>query len=233
MSVVYISPSLQSWNTGVGDYGTEKDRMRLIANSVVQLLQYNHLEVYTSRQDMSLSEAVDDSNHRGTQLHVAIHSNAGNGQARGCEVFYKSESGRQAAQLVYDLLCAITPVSDRGVKHTDSLYELNKTKAVTILIETAFHDNPDDAYWIMNHVLDIAEAIAKGVCGYFGIEFKNPKEEVRRYLETMDVLQLQKTLNAWKVTDSDGNSLKEDGIMGKKTQSALAKAKELLNFILK
>ena len=78
---------------------------------------------------------------------------------------------------LYKYIESLTPSSDRGVKHTDSLYEVNKTTAVAALIEVAFHDNRADANFIINNIYVIGEAIAKGVCDYFNVQFKKPQSQ--------------------------------------------------------
>lgn len=173
MTKVYVSPSLQEHNIGAGDYGTEEYRMNQIADVVVPLLQYNNFTVYRNKPEMSLSQVVSESNSKHVDIHVAIHSNAGGG--RGAEVYYTSNNGKILASDLYKYIEPLTPTSDRGVKHTDSLYELNETVAVAALIEVAFHDNRDDANFIINNIDAIGEAIAKGVCDYFNVQFKKPE----------------------------------------------------------
>jgi N-acetylmuramoyl-L-alanine amidase len=70
----------------------------------------------------------------------------------------------------------ITPANDRGVKQGNWLYEIKHTKAPAALVEVSFHDNPEDAAWIKASCDAIAEAIAKGVCKYFGVAFKKPAQ---------------------------------------------------------
>jgi N-acetylmuramoyl-L-alanine amidase len=176
MHGVYISPSTQEHNIGARNYGTEEKQMNLIGDTVVQLLQYNHFEVYRNKPTMTLQEAVSDSNSKNVDIHFAIHSNAGGGKARGGEVFYTSDRGQKLAAAVYKYLEPLTPTADRGVKKHEKLYELNKTEAVAALAEVAFHDNADDAYFIMTHIQELGEAIAHGICDYFGVEFKKPEQ---------------------------------------------------------
>lgn len=173
MSKVYVSPSTQEHNIGAAKYGTEEYRMNQIADVVVPLLQYNNFTVYRNNPQMSLRQVVNDSNSKHVDIHVAIHSNAGGG--RGAEAFYTSSNGKILADDLYKYIAPLTPTSDRGVKFTNSLYELNRTTAVAALTEVAFHDNRDDANFIINNIYEIGEAIAKGVCDYFNVAFKKPQ----------------------------------------------------------
>lgn len=188
---MYISPSVQENNIGAGSYGTEEKMMQLIGDIVVQLLQYNHQEVYRNKASMTLAQAVADSNSKNVDIHFAIHSNAGGGKARGSEIFYLSEKGKKLALAVYKYIEPLTPTSDRGVKKHEHLYELNKTDAVAALIEVAFHDNPEDAAFIMNNIQQIGEGIAHGICDYFGVEFKLPQPPKVESGETEKLYRVQ------------------------------------------
>ena len=41
--------------------------------------------------------------------------------------------------------------------------------------QAAFHDHPEQAQWIIDHVVDIGEAICKGICDYYGVEYVAPE----------------------------------------------------------
>lgn len=169
---VFLSPSTQEHNVGAGDYKTEEYRMNQICDVVTNLLRYNNVTVYRNNPTKSLSQAVLESNLFNPDCHIAIHSNAGG--ARGCEVFYTSEKGKTLADKLYKELEPLTPTADRGIKHTDSLYEVVNTKAVAALIEVDFHDNPDGASFIIGNIEPIGISIARGVCNYLGVKFTLP-----------------------------------------------------------
>lgn len=175
--VVYLSPSTQDRNIGVGAYGTEEKRMNQVADVVESLLKHNGLIVYRNKPEWSLLQVVKHSNAQKPNVHVAIHSNAGGGE--GCEVFaYKAKSdGEVLAKSIYKELEPLTPSKDRGVKFNPKLYELRGTKAAAVLIEVAFHDNREDALWIIKNIKSIGKAIAKGIVKYFGLAFSDSQGE--------------------------------------------------------
>ena len=186
---VYISPSTQEKNIGVGNYGTEEKRMNEIADIVCPLLEYNGFAVKRNRPEMTLSQIIADSDAWKPDIHVAIHSNAvggsGAGQARGCEVYGYLIDGRvtnsqRLSEAIYKEVSAITPTSDRGVKNGVplNLAEIVTVKATSCIVEVAFHDNMEDAIWIMNNIPRIGEAIVKGICNYFGVSFRKPSDTV-------------------------------------------------------
>jgi len=168
---IYLSPSLQEKNIGVEGYGTEEKRMNELADYVQQFLVNYGYEIFRNIPSMTLEEVVAESNRVKPNLHLALHSNAFNGKARGCEIFcYSKESkGYKIAQEVYKYLEPLTPTADRGIK-TNTLYETYTTTAPAILIEIAFHDNKDDALFIMNNMKAIALSIVNGINDYFGVD---------------------------------------------------------------
>ncbi|MCH5248713.1 MAG: N-acetylmuramoyl-L-alanine amidase [Lachnospiraceae bacterium] len=44
--------------------------------------------------------------------------------------------------------------------------ELNGVTATATLLEVAFHDNAEDAKWIVDKMDQIADAIVTGICEY-------------------------------------------------------------------
>ena len=46
-----------------------------------------------------------------------------------------------------------------------------------VLIETAYHDNPEDAQWIRDHVDEIARSLSRSVAVYLGVPFIEPGRE--------------------------------------------------------
>ena len=173
MVKVYISPSSQEDNRGVGNYGTEEVRMNQIADVVERELRRVGITTLRNNPSMNITQMVTASNNFGADVHLAIHSNAGGGT--GAEAYYYtgSASSQKLAQAVYNNLAPMTPTGDRGVKATTQLYEVWATNAVATLVEIAFHDNATDASFIVNNIQAIGIAIAKGVCSYFGIAFGN------------------------------------------------------------
>ena len=198
---VYLSPSLQEHNVGVCGYGTEEAMMNRVADVTQRVLEANGVVCYRNRTDWTLEQVIKDSNAKRPDLHFAIHSNAGGG--RGCEIYAYAPggNGEKAARAIYAEIEPLTPSTDRGVKFNPKLYELNATTAPAVLVEIAFHDNAEDAAWIMGNVELIGTALAKGVLKHLGIEYKEEKkntdnnEEITR-LTNEAIAILQKVLSA-------------------------------------
>ena len=171
--VIFLSPSAQEYNIGYGDYGSEEYRMNRIADIVEKMLREQGYTVYRNNPNEKLSDAVRRSNEVNPDIHVALHSNAsGEGfSAQGPEIFANRPNtpGDRLANLIYNEIMQIypDPTKGRGVLHTSSLYEIIRTNAPAVLLEVAFHDNPEDAQWIINNEEQIAQAIVSGINSYF------------------------------------------------------------------
>lgn len=191
---VYLSPSIQEGNIGYGDYGTEEKRMNEVCDVTQKHLFRHGLTVFRNRPDMTLKQVVADSNAKDPTIHFAIHSNAFNGKVRGSEIYCHrfGGEGERLARLVYDELESITPTKGRGIKEGKDhfgpgkpLYELSATVAPAALIEVAFHDQPDDAKWILENIEPIGIAIAKGILKYFDIEWIDDRSELEKAVDIL------------------------------------------------
>lgn len=172
---IYVSPSVQDWNKGVGSYGTEEKRMNQLADLVIPLLRINGFnQVYRNRPDMSLEQIVKDSNSKidSNDLHVALHTNAGGG--KGTEIFYYSgsEKGKALAINIYNEVAKVTPNPDRGIKTGDGFREINGTKGIAVILETVFHDNQEESDWMIRNMEYVAKAVVRGICKYANKPFK-------------------------------------------------------------
>lgn len=198
---IYLSPSTQENNVGVNAYGTEEQRMNQETDILVtQLRGYGHT-IKRNLPTMTLTQVVEDSNSFNPDLHVAIHSNANDGKSRGCLVFCHrfNSIGEKYARAIYKYLSAITPSSDLGVIEGVNYFGVNKplyetawTNAPAVLIEIAFHDNPDDENWIINNMSAIATAITNGINEVAGImPIDNFKEKYEAIVTAIkDVIKL-------------------------------------------
>ena len=85
--------------------------------------------------------------------------------------------GYKASKAIMATLKPITPGSSDSINARNNLYEINKANAPVAYIEVAFHDNEVEAKWIIENTVEIAEAICKGVCNYYGEQYVPAVEE--------------------------------------------------------
>lgn len=181
MPKVYLSPSLQEYNAYVNG-GTEEEIANLIADAMEPYLLASNVSVGRNSPEMSLGEAIAQSNDGDYDLHFAIHSNAAppslSGQLSGTDAyyFYNSPYGEEAANFVVNNMKQIAPNPDKvEAVPTATLRELRRTNVPSVLVEVGYHDNPEEATWIKQNINPIAKALAKSITDYFGIPFNTPQ----------------------------------------------------------
>ena len=134
--------------------------------------------------DVPLSVRAKRANHANSDLHISVHANAyGNSWngANGIETFVctmKDKKTFSAAKAIQKEMIQATGLHDRGVKENPTLYILNRTKMPAVLVECGFMTNKKEAELLRSdsYRRTIAEAICKGVCSYFGQNYKQPKQ---------------------------------------------------------
>lgn len=207
---VFISPSDQVKNTYAGGGTTEAIQCGKIGVATKAALERCGFEVMLL-QYATMAEKCAASDAFGAELHMPIHSNGFDGKVSGTRIFYHSDGGEghKAAKAILATLGPVTPGSPDMVQAYPALYEIRVPKAPTAYIEADFHDVQEVADWIVDHTQDIAEAICKGVCDYFGVEYiaeEEQKEAPIRMLEFEELLRLHEKA----LEDNDAGAWSEE-----------------------
>lgn len=181
MENIYLSPSSQPANTYAVGNTNEQEQCRKIAAALDKELDRCG---FNSKAGLSGSmyTRVAESNQFGAGLHMPIHTNGFDGKVAGLRIMIMKMGGEaeQIAKAIMAELAPITPGTSDGISVQPGLYEIKATKAICVYIEVGFHDNPEEAKWIIEHTQDIAVAIAKGVCNHYGVKYvAEKKEEVK------------------------------------------------------
>lgn len=179
---IYISPSSQTENRYAYGGTNEAAQCRKIATATVEALKRCGFEAMTNITT-DMYGHVKESNAWNADLHIPIHTNAHNGKTAGTRLFYydtKSE-GYKVCKAIMATLSPITPGTSDNITPYPGLYEVKNAKAPVSYIEVAFHDNVEEAKWIIEHIENIAEAICKGICNHYGVKYiekEAPKKNV-------------------------------------------------------
>ena len=177
MPIIYLSPSLQPYNQYAGG-GNEQEYMNLVADAMEPYLRTNGIRYRRNTPGTKVGQAIRESNSGYYDLHLALHSNAAppsmSGKLQGTDVYYypHSAQGKRAADIIAKGFQQIYPEPSlvKAVP-TTTLAEITKTNAPAVLVETAYHDNPEDAEWIRTHIDQIAANLVQSLTTYFGIPF--------------------------------------------------------------
>lgn len=177
MYKIYLSPSSQPANTYAAGDTNEQTQCRRIALAAVTALERCGFAVKTNVRDgKTMYDRVRESNEWDADLHLPIHTNAFNGKLKGTRMFCSSLSseGGKACKAILKALAPVVPGESDNVQVAD-FYEITASSAPCAYCEAAFHDNEEQAAWIIGHTNDIAEGICKGVCDYFGVPYVGEK----------------------------------------------------------
>lgn len=180
MASVFLSPSTQEYNPYVTG-NNEEYYANLIADAMEPYLRASGITYGRNDPSGTVSTSIGLSNAGNYDLHLAIHSNAAPenlaGMIRGSDVYYyrNSAKGKRAAEIFANNLELIYPIPSLvAAVPTTTLVELRRTRAVAILVEVAYHDNIEDANWIINNIELIAQNLALSVADYLGVPFVEP-----------------------------------------------------------
>ncbi len=172
---IYISPSNQSGNLYATGNTNEKEQCHKIAKVCVTYLKKAGFNVKCTYND-DMYQRVRESNSFGADMHVAIHTNATakHNVTGGTQILLYSVSGerKKAGESVFEYLAPLTPgkSAERLIAKPD-FYECNSTNALAVYCECEFHDTKIGSDFIIKNTTAIGEAIAKGICRYYGVAF--------------------------------------------------------------
>ena len=191
MAKVYLSPSNQTDNCYAYGNTNEAVQCGKIADSCRIALERSGVTVQVGHMP-SMQDKCKESNAFGADLHVPIHTNAFNGTVTGTRMFCLNSSGEgmKACEAIFAWLAPITPGTSENIQVDASLYEVRVPSAPAAYVECEFHDNATAAKWIVEHTVDIGEAIARGICDYFGVTFKE-KEQPESVASTDKLYRVQ------------------------------------------
>lgn len=196
MPKICLDDGHNSYGADTGAQGNglrEQDLTLDIVRRIKPLLEFNGFEVTLTRDGdfvngphdtvmQSLQTRCSIANQFGADLFVSVHINSGGGT--GSEVYaLPGGHGIIAAQRVLERLISACGWANRGLKTDKEFYVLVNTDMPAILTENGFIDTAVDAAKLTdpNFRLAIAEAHARGICDYFGVEYKG--EEVEGFMD--------------------------------------------------
>ena len=178
---IFISPSNQNGNLYAYGNTNEAEQCGKIGKAVKTALERCGFQTKLEQYD-TMQNRVTHSDQWGADMPLAIHTNAtGQHTAGGTQVFFYAYNGfgNVACQKVFEELKDITPGSNAEVcKKYSALYEVYKPNATSVYCEVEFHDVAAYAKWIIENTEAIAEAITRGICKFYTVDYVKPKETI-------------------------------------------------------
>ncbi len=172
---IFLSPSSQGDNTYATGNTNEMAQCDKIAAATANALKRCGFTVMVGKSGDTMANRCAQSDAFNADIHMPIHTNAYNGKVTGgTRVFcYSSEAKNiNPCKAVLKYLGKISPGDSDSVTVNSGLYEVNTPSAVTVYVECEFHDTNTGSNWIINNTANIAEAITRGMCEYFGVNYK-------------------------------------------------------------
>lgn len=180
MPTIFLSPSTQQYNPYIIG-GSEEQWMNRLADAMVPYLTSSGIQYTRNNPDETAAAAIRLSNQGNYDLHLALHSNAAppsqSGLYRGIFVYYYpgSARGARAAQIIGNNLKNIYPLPDNvRIEPNTTIGELRLVTAPSVFLELGYHDNVEDATWVVNNLNLIAQNLVQSLAQYFGIPFLYP-----------------------------------------------------------
>lgn len=163
---IYINPSVQVNNMYAGGLGSEAEIMQKLSELMVdELAKVSNIEVRANKSK-GLTQSLNESNTFNPDIHLALHSNAGGG--KGSEVFFAGDY--QFAETILNEFLTLGNFANRGVKDGNHLYEVRTSKAPAVaLMEFLFHDNFEEATFIVENLPVIAKTMTTALVKYISI----------------------------------------------------------------
>ena len=165
----------------------EKDLNLEVANIVKKYLESAGFDVAMTRyqdNDVSLDNRVKQANLWSADIFVSIHHNAYKGNSEGFEIYHHTNS-KEGSKLANNISPYFAELNKKryvgggmwaGARPNENYYVLKYTICPAVLTEFCFIDNPTD--FAKYNPYSEAEAIAKGICDYFGVEFVGATKQV-------------------------------------------------------
>ena len=182
MKKIYVSPSDQGNPYAAGNT-YEAEQCQAIGRLLCAALERCGFETKTDYtiDGGAMDRRIAQSNLWGADLHVPIHTNAFNGQMQGTRMFCFDLSGEgyKACKAILDRLAPVVPGSSDNIQPAN-FAEIRRTACPCAYVEAAFHDNKEQAQWIIDHKKEIAEAICQGICDYFGVSYVPEEKAIYR-----------------------------------------------------
>ena len=182
---------------------------RDVGKRLKAILEHHNIEVVetvTQDADLPLSSRCKVANNTNCDYFVSIHANAFGetwNDARGWEIHIIGKGGKaeQLAKCIHKHSIADLGLKDRGIK-VSNFQVLKDTSMPAVLIEHGFYTNKEECAILKTEEFrqKCAEADAKGILEYLGIEYEEEKTG-KPIIQDWKIEQYQKALARGIITD--------------------------------
>ena len=167
-----------SWDPGCTYKSyTEAELVLPITKAAVTALRRCGFKIITDAEGnkINMIKQVEMSNANNVDIHVSLHLEW-SGAPKGTYPICASNEGKKLANCINKAVMRETGMTTRGVKKTDEYYETNATNMPAVIFECG--SIKADLKRVKKYKV-YGEAIAEGICDYFGVEYVPESFKVR------------------------------------------------------
>lgn len=171
-----------SWDSGCAyNKYTEAALMLKITKAAVKYLRKSGVTVISDSDHGNNKNMIEDvrwANNVGCKLYVSIHCDY-SGAPKGVMPLYVSGSGKKLGKCLEKSIKKDLKMRSRGVQKRTDLWELNGTDMTACILETG--SIKGDLATLKGKPDTYGKAIAKGICAYLGVAFKEGSKAKETY----------------------------------------------------
>lgn len=159
--------------SGANGFIKEHDEAVRLGKRVVEILGKEAIfyrETTATSQRQNLSNIVAYHNSKSRVLDVSLHFNSASFTATGSECLYLNPKLKTLSTKMSKAMSGAMGISDRGPKYRSELYFLRNTNKPAILLEVCFVSSKKDSDSYKKNFEKLAQAIAKELADYAGID---------------------------------------------------------------
>ena len=150
---------------------TEASLCLAITRQAVAHLRASGITVYSDsdhNNNKNMTADVSDANKRNSRLYVSVHCDYSLAPS-GVMPMYVSSEGKKIATALNTSIKAGMKMKSRGIKNGKGLYELEATEMPAVILECGAIKADINT---LKKAEAYGEAIAKGLCSYLGVKYK-------------------------------------------------------------
>lgn len=159
---------------------TEAAMMLPITQVAVKYVRASGLTVYTDvdageNNNMNMVKSVQEANKKKVDAYVSIHCDWHKAPT-GTLPLYVSDKGKKLATCINKHVMKDTGIKTRELQKRTDLYELKQTDMPACIFECGSIKHDADEWDTAKEIDVYGKAIAKGICEYLGVKFKDTAE---------------------------------------------------------
>ncbi len=165
----------------------EVDGCRILYGKIKGLLEAQGHTVIdcnsnANNADSELSEGTNKANNAKVDIYITLHMNAFNGKARGVECWCYDTNSKTAISISTRICANIFKLGtpNRGVKINNGYHDLKASNMESIIVETLFCDNAEDAELFNKKTDELARAIANGIDSRVSLNISKPQKPINK-----------------------------------------------------